>query len=278
MNCESFCEKLSAYLDGELNAGDELEVRTHFESCGSCCLQMEQFVAIGDLIRRSEDAAQAIPTWDAIEHRLDRAAVLSPRPMTYRSTWTIAALATAASFFLLWLAASSFRDSNHDDHDVASNGHAHPSMAVDFQDVFQSAQTDPQAAIGRLVMKYQGLELDRKGAVEYLGYEPALFQTVPVGFTRTSTHVLNMPCCKCSATICQRQDGTSLVFFEHKDEQPVWFGNAPSTDTQCAGKPCKIIESAGNLAVTWKSKGRQLTMIGAKDKTEVDQWITNLSM
>lgn len=229
-------------------------------------------------MRRSEGSGSRTPTWDAIEHQLDRRAVLPLRPMGYQSTWAIAALATAASFLLLWLAASSFRNSSHNDHDVASNGHAHSSMAVDFQDVFQLAQTDPRSAIGRLVTKYQGAELDRKDTVGYLGYEPALFQTVPVGFTRTSTHVLSMPCCKCSATICQRQDGTSLVVFEHKVEQPVWFGNAPATDTQCAGKPCKIIESAGNLAVTWKNKGRQLTMIGAKDKTEVDQWISVLNM
>jgi hypothetical protein len=66
--------------------------------------------------------------------------------------------------------------------------------------------------------------------------------------------------------------------FEHKDEQPVWFGNAPCIETQCAGKPCKIVESAGSLAVTWQSNDRQLTMVGAKDVSEVSEWVSALKM
>ena len=278
MNCESVSEKLSAYLDGELSTSDELSIRGHLDSCESCRLDLEQFIAIGGLIRRTEAADEHVPAWEAFEHQVDGANLVRLRRPLSRSTWVYGALATAASFGLLWLAVSNMRNSGRDEHEQAGAGHVHDSLAVDFGEFFQSAQSNPKSAIGRLVAKYQGKELDRTATIDYLGYEPALFQSLPVGFTRTSTHVLNMPCCRCSATICQRQDGTSLFVFEHKDEQPVWFGSASSIETKCAGKPCRIVESAGNLAVTWKNKGRQLTLIGAKDITEVSKWIESLSM
>ncbi|MDX1929336.1 MAG: zf-HC2 domain-containing protein [Pirellulaceae bacterium] len=275
MNCETVCEKLSAYLDGELPDIEELQVQNHTDSCAGCRVQLEQFVAISGMIRRCEAANGFMPSWESFEHQLDRRAVELKSRSIYRSKRGLGVLATAASFAILWLAISNARNSNLNDRDVAGSFHAHSSMAVDFQDVFKLAQTEPQQAIGRLAAKYQGKELDRDGTIDYLGYEPTLFQRLPTGFTRTSTHVLNMPCCKCSASICERIDRTSLIVFEHKDEQPVWFGDLPSIETQCSGKICKIIEAAGQLAVSWKNDDRQLTMIGANDISEVNQWVAS---
>ncbi len=274
MNCGSVGEKLSAYLDGELRTDDAFEVRNHLASCESCSSELEQFVAMGGLVRCCEADDQAPPAWETVENLLERNSARRESLPVYWSRWGTAVLATAASLGLMWLAISRARHTDSDPHTAAGNVHAHSAMAVDFQDVFQSAQTEPKRAIGRLVAKYQGKELDHQGTIDYLGYEPALFRSVPAGFTRTSTHVLNMPCCKCSATVCRRQDGTSLIVFEHKEEQPVWFGAATSTETQCAGKPCRLIESMGNLAVTWKIKDRQLTMIGAKDLSEASEWMS----
>lgn len=271
MDCEAVTEKLSAFLDGELGSSEELDVQRHLTSCETCRAEFEQFDAMGNIIRRCESCEMQLPEWDSIESRLERAEVLTMWPSINRSRWLVSVLVTAASIGFIWLAVSSFRNTRH-------GGHSHQELAVDFQDVFRLAQTDPQAAIGKLVARYQGKELDRDGTIAYLGYEPTLFQTMPVGFNRTSTHVLSMPCCKCSATVCQRQDGTSLVVFEHKNEQPVWFGDAPCIETQCAGQACKIIESAGSLAVTWKNKDRQLTMVGAKNVNEVSEWVSALKM
>ncbi|MCU0713814.1 MAG: hypothetical protein MUC43_17280 [Pirellula sp.] len=60
----------------------------------------------------------------------------------------------------------------------------------------------------------------------------------------------------------------------------MWFGDSPSIETQCAGKTCKIVESesAGQLAVSWKSEDRQLTMIGANDISEVNQWVASMKL
>lgn len=276
MNCDQVGEKLSAFMDGELSPPEQSEIQLHVTVCERCRSQTEQFVAIGDLMRRSDATEVSLPAWEVCEQGLGRAVVLPNSTEVNRSKWIYAALATAASLSLLWFALSSLRKERRGEPELAE--HAHANLAVDFQDVLQLAQTDPKTAVGKLIAKYDGKELDRTATIDYLGYEPALFKTLPVGFTRTSTHVLNMPCCKCSATICQRDDGSSLVIFEHKDEQPVWFGEAPLIEAQCAGRRCRIIESAGNLAVEWKNNGRQLTLIGARDTSEAGQWISSLSL
>ncbi len=266
MNCEAVADKLSPLIDGELGPHEEREVQQHLDACPGCRRQLKQFIAIGELMRRSEPSDEIVPAWETIEGQLDRRTVVQLSPRFSTSRWAFTALATAASIGLLWFAFNGLQSGNH------RSGHSHDAIAVDFEDVVAHAQTAPMTAIAKLVAKYEGKELDRDATIAYLGYEPASFKRLPQGFDRTSTHVLNMPCCKCSATICRRGDGTSLVIFEHKEEQRVWFGDAPCIETQCAGQPCKIIQSLGNLAVTWKNKDRQLTMIGAKDREEIEQW------
>jgi hypothetical protein len=275
MKCDWVEDKLSAYIDNELAVQERRELELHCEQCETCRKLISQYQAIGVLMRQSEARVDTDAIWDQVSRRLDDDAVV---PITNKSRpkkWVYAVLATAASVAIIWFAATNKPTSNHDD-SIAS--HEHAALAVDFQEVIQSAKTEPKAAIAKLVAKYQGQELDAKSTASYLGYEPAIFKSVPEGFARVSTHVLNMPCCKCSASICERSDGTSLIVFEHKDEQPVWFGDSPSIETQCAGKTCKIVEAAGQLAVSWKNEDRQLTMIGANDIAEVNQWVASMKL
>lgn len=100
------------------------------------------------------------------------------------------------------------RNTGTEEHDANALSHNHASLAVDFAEVLRSAKSEPKQAIATLVSKYEGNEFSNEETSKYLGYEPAVFNSVPVGFTRVSTHVLNMPS-KCSATICERSDGTS---------------------------------------------------------------------
>ena len=265
-----FFDRLSAYIDNELSAEERRQFESHREQCETCRTTILQFQAMGSLMRESEPRVDTEAVWERICVTLDNSAVIPISENSQRKSWLVAIVATAASIAIIWFVARNNPSSEHND-SIASHDHA--VLAVDFQDVIRSAKTEPKAAISKLVAKYQGKELDQKAATEYLGYEPAIFESVPEGFARVSTHVLNMPCCKCSASICERSDGTSLIVFEHKDEQPVWFGDWPSIETQCSGKTCKIVEAAGQLAVSWKNEDRQLTMIGANDIAEVSQWI-----
>jgi hypothetical protein len=224
--------------------------------------------------RQSESSVDSESIWHEVTAKLDNRDAVHTTAKSDPKNWAYAILAIAASLGLIWLAVRNDQEiePGHE------RTHEHTSLAVDFQEVIEHTKTEPQVAIAELVAKYQGQELDQHATTKYLGYEAALFERVPPGFVRVSTHVLNMPCCKCSASICQREDGTFLMVFEHKDERPVWFGDYPSIETQCSGQTCKIIELAGQLAVSWKNGDRQLTLIGVNDIAEVNQWVTSMKL
>ena len=271
MKCNSIEDRLSAYIDNELGAEEIRQMSMHCEACEICRAMVSQYQSIGSLMRQSEPRFDTEVVWERVVARLDDRTVAPISIKSQPKNWVYAILATAASIALIWFVARNIPTSEHGD-----KSHDHASMAVDFQNVIQSAKAEPKTAIAKLVAKYQGKELESKATADYLGYEPATFKNVPAGFARVSTHVLNMPCCKCSASICSRGDGTSMIVFEHKDEHPVWFGDFPSIETQCGGKTCKIVESAGQLAVSWKNHDRQLTIIGANDIDEVNQWVASM--
>jgi anti-sigma factor RsiW len=271
MNCDWVEEHLSAYIDNELDAQERLKFESHCDQCDLCRALSAEYHEIGSLMRQLEARVDTDSLWERVEHRLDDDRVNPISTKSQPRNWVYAILATAASVAIVWFVARN-PTSEHNDGDAS---HQHAALAVDFQEVIRNAKSEPKAAIVKLVSKYQGKELDAQATANYLGYEPAIFKRVPEGFSLVSTHVLNMPCCKCSASICERPDGTSLIVFEHKDVQPVWFGELPSIETQCSGKTCKIIEAAGQLAVSWKNEDRQLTMIGANDIAEVNQWVAS---
>jgi Putative zinc-finger len=267
-------ERLSAYIDKEVGEEERLQIEEHCDNCEKCRVTISEFVALGSLMRQSETCVDTEPVWDKVASILDKSHLVSLTAKPNLKSLAYAILATAASAALIWIALRS----NPSIEDGPVRSHDHSSLAVDFQEVIEHAKIEPQEALEKLVAKYKGQELDRDAATKYLGYEPAIFRSVPQGFARLSTHVLNMPCCKCSATICKREDGTSMIVFEHKDEQPVWFGDWPSIEAQCSGKTCKIVESAGTLVVSWKNDDRQVTLIGANDTEEINQWVESLKL
>lgn len=274
MNCKEVSDKVSQFMDGELDSVLNERVSLHIESCDACTRDLESFRRIGEWMREVEAPVDTEGTWGRIEAAIPSKLRLSER----RSMkWLVPALALAASVgFVLARVVWYPTNGTNTQHEHAI--HEHGSLAVDFRNVIEFAQLEPQKAISNLVEKYEGKQLDTELATKTIGYRPALFSHVPDGFQRVSTHVLNMPCCKCSATVCQRPNGTSVIVFEHKDEQPVWFGELPSIETQCSGTQCRIIESAGQLAVSWRQKDRQFTMVGAADVAEVSQWVETLKL
>ena len=278
MNCETFSAGLSEYMDRELDAVLKDQMLLHAESCESCQNKLQSFQRIGEWMRESELPVDTERIWSRISSSLPAKSRIADR---LSMKWILPGLAIAASLAFLitridWSPSNGKHSENHLSHDHAALDH--DSLAVDFRHVIELAQIDPRQAIASHVDKYEGKELDAQAATQFIGYRPSLFGKVPVGFERVSTHVLKMPCCKCSATICQRKDGKSLIVFEHKDEQPVWFGDLPSIETQCSGTQCRIIESAGELAVSWRQKDRQFTMIGATDLAEVSQWVETVRL
>ncbi|WP_238388662.1 anti-sigma factor [Roseimaritima ulvae] len=141
-------------------------------------------------------------------------------------------------------------------------------------DYLQKLPSDPDAAEQMLLSKYDGETVDSDGAVKLVGYRPIVSSGLPAGYSLESTSVLKMPCCTCVKAVCKRDDGSTLVLFEHDDEEAAWFGNRPSSIAMCGEKNCCLVDLDSSIAATWKQGSRSVTAVGVRDQHEVATLVT----
>jgi hypothetical protein len=149
-------------------------------------------------------------------------------------------------------------------------------IAANFEAFLDDFEENPQAAQQALIADYGGRRVDLNMAATLVGFEPAVSRGLPPGYGIDAVFVLDMPCCKCPQAIYRRSDGGTIAVFEHEADQPIWFGDHPSIQAPCSGKPTRIIEVDKKLlAATWPSRNRFLTVIGARDLDEVAQLVAH---
>jgi hypothetical protein len=156
-------------------------------------------------------------------------------------------------------------------------GGDHP-MATVFGKFFDEFERDPRAAQQILLAHFDGQPVDVGQAELAAGYRPLVAEGLPAGYSVESAYVMKMPCCTCVQCVCRRSDGTTIAIFEHADNQRDWLGQRPQTDAVCNGRPCSLVEFDDRLAVTWQQGKRHITVVGARDRAEIDQivaWYDN---
>lgn len=113
-------DRLSEYLDGELDEAERSALEAHLEVCGECRETLQELRAVVALARSLEDRPPAVDLWPAIAERIGGGArdatvvdASAWRPMrTRRVTLSIPQLAAAAIAIMLlsgatvWLAMS----------------------------------------------------------------------------------------------------------------------------------------------------------------------------
>lgn len=282
IQCKWVEDNLSDYIDKEIDSETCEQVDTHVACCDHCQAFLFNYRSMGVWMKASQPIANTDAIWDRIAVQLDTSSFSgtkgansfgSPRGLFSRAQnvpWSPLLMTLAASIAVLLLVLRPFSERDPAGHGLVHNQHE---RVVDLRNILKLARTDPKQTIELLVDRYDGKEMGNEEAERVLEFKPSLFQTIPDGYKLVSTHVLNMPCCKCSAILCQREDGMGLIVLEHREDQPVWFGDAPSIQTQCGGKSCQIVEAAGHLAISWKNENRHFTLLGATDLTEVNRWI-----
>ena len=264
MDCATAKEHMSSYMDGELNAQLASQVRDHIAGCTDCSNELASFSKLSALFAGSTTPPPPAGLWANIETGIDvstdvRSVIPSRRSGISLRTLRLALAATLLLAVGIWRA-SPWWSNEHSQHDE---------LAVNLQEVMSQFAKEPLLAVNKLSEQYQGVEVSLDAAEGLLGYRPAIGDGLPAGYQLTSTRVLKMPCCTCSASICTRTDGTSFVVFEHNTEQQMWFGDAPAISAKCGGKECRLVQMPDQMAVTWKSGKRQLTAIGVNGVEEV---------
>jgi hypothetical protein len=108
---EHATERLSAYLDGDLDARDREEVERHLAVCGDCAAVLEDFGRVARAARGLEDREPATDLWPGIAERLEGRARVVPIDAARtrarrRFSFTMPQLAAAAIALIVLSAAA----------------------------------------------------------------------------------------------------------------------------------------------------------------------------
>ena len=286
MNCTEVKDLLSAFHDGELTPDLQKAVGEHLAGCHDCAAALASFRQLSDLSGQLAHP-EAPEQWAAIESRLGATSSTRRTVKLRRETLSRVArlgtgvrrfapsspLAVAATVLLVVGAGVGTY------HAWFSAGNPNDQLVATFDAFLSQFDQNPQAAQQILLANYDGERVDFPTATRLDGYEPATERRLPPDYVVEAVYVLDMPCCKCTQTICRREDNERLVIFEHDVDQPMWFGGRPAIEARCCGKPTRIVEvDSGLLAATWPSNKRHITVIGARDVEEVTRIVSHFEL
>ncbi len=282
MKCSDVQDRLSAYYDGELSAESQAKMTRHLAGCESCAAEFAEFKDVTRAVSRMREPKVPSSVWDDLsaelaDAELNDSSKLQPvsGQQVNRRWWTSSrALALAASVFLM-LSLGYWMNRPHYDNLAMTDAHDHSAEFVATMDHYlRQLPDDPDAAEQFLLNKYDGQSVNADTAVQLVGYRPAVSEGLPEGYSLASTSVLKMPCCTCVKAVCKRQDGSTLVLFEHDDEKTEWFGQRESNMAMCGDKECCLVDLDSSIAATWKRGSRSLTAVGVRDVDEVNTLVS----
>ncbi len=290
MNCKETQDLLSAFYDDELSVDVRAAVAEHLQDCQGCARALTEYEQLSGAFSRT--AAPPVPpsVWGQIVQGLDAdnatesvgrvkplpavapavelasSANADRSPNRRWSRATYQRLAIAASILLVF--GLSVWISRHDTMSDTDHGHSKEFVAT-MDHYLRALPENPDEAEQFLLDKYDGKVVAPDEAVRLVGYRPAVADGLPQGYSLASTSVLKMPCCTCVKAVCKRQDGSTLVLFEHDDEEVDWFGDRASSMAMCGDKECCLVDLDSSIAATWREGPRSVTAVGVKDQEEV---------
>ena len=261
MNCEEVRARLSEFYDDELPSDRAAAISEHVNSCDVCTAELQSFGQIGGLFREHRDLSTAPGNWAKIVVRLEEQTGRF-RPWRFpRSLYRLLPLMVASLIAAVAIGYWAAWRTSPDQVERIAAAHVHKTLTRFSQ--------KPHAVVDELSAQYQGTLVTFDAARELLGYEPVVAKLPSAGYRVASTHVLKMPCCKCPASLCVREDGSEFLIFEHNEEQPMWFGDSPTISAKCGGQVCHCVQMPDQLAVTWKVGTRYVTAIGVNGLEEI---------
>lgn len=269
MNCDQTRNLMSAFQDDELDSSLSAKVQAHLNSCPECREALDGFVRLADLSSCLAEPIRAQPDWASLKSELDREQDVNhlvPEDVGRKKrAWAFIGMAALALIAVAIGLSAVMNRTGHSEH---------AEFTAVFGDYLELLEENPAQAQAFLLSKYDGLRVEPERVQEQVGYVPVVSRGLPEGYTSSDTFVMTMPCCTCVQTICQRSDGTSLVLFEHDDdEMDEWFGDREDRTTACRGKNCSIVSLDDQLAATWTIGPRHITLVGANGMQEVEYFV-----
>ncbi len=264
MQCHEVVELLSAYYDGELPPDKVAAVKEHVAVCTVCTAELETLHKLSDMTMILDQPSLPRNVWPHIAAQLNTSPLpIAPTAVTAQRPFPKTLLAVVALLLvgLSWIAYTQW----------VARDHQH--LAVNFGHFLDTFEQSPNEAQQELVKHYSGQPIEIPAAIRELKYRPVVADGLPDAYEPMQAYLLKMPCCRCVEACYQRKDGGMLCVFEHEIDQPIWFGDRPTSSKVCSGKPTRVVQMDGCLAATWQQQRRHITVIGAKDVDEVTRLI-----
>ena len=268
MNCRETQESLSAYHDGELSAVEQGAAKAHLEHCSTCAAILQHMVRLSQAAASLPEPAVPPSIWRGIERAgasvgRSRSATAGRSEPSYRSELFAAAVGIAAV-----IAIGVFY--------LQHRGRTNKDALAAY---WQAFDENPRAAQKQLLAQYSGQPVSESTALRLVGYRPIVSdERLPEAVAIETSYVLDMPCCRCLQTVCVRNDGTVVAVFEHRDRQPGWFAGRPQKDLVFEQMSCRVAQLPSNLAATWTTGSRTITIVGLRSADEVRQWMNALNV
>lgn len=268
MQCDEARELLSPYLDGELTPEQRLVVDSHLVECADCAAELVDFESISGYAARMVDPVPPADLWDRIDGQMvgSRTATEPLPEQRRRSRRKIATVIVAALLLVgtgLTVALMQWHGAEHHD-------------TLNLDQYLTEFARDPNVAQNSLLSKYENQEVDIREATAQLGYQPVAAGRLPDGVSVKAIRVFDMPCCRCIQTICTVDKKQTVVIYEHADEHAFEFGDRRSMTCQCKGHKTRIVKFDGQMVASWAKGRRHLTLVGARDLSQVVQFVERL--
>ncbi|MFO0915893.1 MAG: anti-sigma factor [Pirellulales bacterium] len=276
MRCLQVKDRLSAYLDGELSPQLCAEVEAHLKDCQTCAEELSAFQDISFLATALVDCAAPASMWDELERQtraVSSAEADTSRQSPVRPSVPWWDMTSSRLVWFRWAAAAGILLSfGYLGYQTWWHQHTRTQMAQVLTEYLHAFQRDPQSAQQVFLLKYGGRAVDVQQATQSVGFQPVVARGVPAGYSIQATYVVDMPCCTCVQCVCVRSDGSKFTIFEHCNTE-VGLGDHPTDEMVCHGMPCTMTDVDGQNAATWHKGQRHVTVLGVKDKAELEQLV-----
>lgn len=283
MNCSEVQSRLSAFVDGEATTAEQQAMDAHLAGCASCAESVSLARKLGYQMRELADPAPPAGLWQSIEAQLLNTPTTLPLANNRSVAWWSAPAvrwALAASILVVTSVGMGiyYGAGWSDPHGAGSaHSHRHEAMAATFDTYLERFAVDPANAHQVLLAAYDSQPVTAESAIGVLGYRPIASTALLPNMKVAQTFVLDMPCCRCSLSVCRRQDGSVVTLLEHQELQPTWFGERPRIECLCDGVPTSVVQVGAQLAASWSHDDRHITLIGANDLEEVTRLVSGLN-
>jgi hypothetical protein len=149
--------------------------------------------------------------------------------------------------------------------------HAHSHSSGQFDAFLETFHASPETSDDFLARLFHGQLVETTTAEMFLRYRPAIARGVPKGYSVSSAYVVKMPCCTCLQVNLKDEDGRRLVLFEHDSVEKEWFEGRPTITALSQAGPTQLTQVEESLAASCGLERRRLTLVGARDLSEVDE-------